>query len=285
MPQTWTVVVPVKRLAVAKSRLRGAVPAVPHATLALALATDTVRAVAGCVAVTEVVVVTDDARVTAALARQEGPAGGRRPARVRVVPDSPDAGLNAALRHGAATAVGPVAGITADLPALRPAELAAALTAAHDDPPGVRRFVADAPGDGTVLLTAPAGVPLDPRFGGGSAAAHAVSGAVPLTGDWPTLRRDVDTPTDLAAAVALGLGASTAAIVRGVYGDAMQGTVATFDATTRSGVLLLDDGTELPFPARAFDASGLRLLRLGQRLRVETDPTGEVVRVTLPTMA
>nr|WP_229688164.1 cold-shock protein [Micromonospora yangpuensis] len=65
----------------------------------------------------------------------------------------------------------------------------------------------------------------------------------------------------------------------------MQGTVATFDATTRSGVLLLDDGTELPFPARAFDASGLRLLRLGQRLRVETDPTGEVVRVTLPTMA
>ncbi|KWV31045.1 MULTISPECIES: cold-shock protein [Micromonospora] len=65
----------------------------------------------------------------------------------------------------------------------------------------------------------------------------------------------------------------------------MQGTVATFDASTRTGVLLLDDGTELPFPARAFDASGLRLLRLGQRLRVETDPDGGVVRVTLPTMA
>ncbi|MEH0939235.1 cold-shock protein [Micromonospora psammae] len=65
----------------------------------------------------------------------------------------------------------------------------------------------------------------------------------------------------------------------------MQGTVATFDAQTRTGVLLLDDGTELAFPARAFDASGLRLLRLGQRLRVETDPDGTVVRVTLPTMA
>ncbi|MEU8373570.1 cold-shock protein [Micromonospora sp. NPDC048894] len=65
----------------------------------------------------------------------------------------------------------------------------------------------------------------------------------------------------------------------------MQGTVATFDAQTRTGVLLLDDGTELPFPARAFDTSGLRLLRLGQRLRVETDPDGGVVRVTLPTMA
>ncbi|MBX7268518.1 cold-shock protein [Micromonospora sp. Llam7] len=65
----------------------------------------------------------------------------------------------------------------------------------------------------------------------------------------------------------------------------MQGTVATFDAANRSGLLLLDDGTELPFPARAFDASGLRLLRLGQRVRVETDAAGDVVRVTLPTMS
>ncbi|MEV0152118.1 cold-shock protein [Micromonospora sp. NPDC050686] len=65
----------------------------------------------------------------------------------------------------------------------------------------------------------------------------------------------------------------------------MQGTVASYDAQTRSGLLLLDDGTELPFPTRAFDASGLRLLRLGQRVRVETDERGEVIRVTLPTMA
>ncbi len=65
----------------------------------------------------------------------------------------------------------------------------------------------------------------------------------------------------------------------------MQGTVARYDAQTRSGLLLLDDGTELPFPAVAFDASGLRLLRLGQRVRVDTDERGEVVRVTLPTMA
>lgn len=65
----------------------------------------------------------------------------------------------------------------------------------------------------------------------------------------------------------------------------MQGTVATFDGATRSGVLLLDDGTELPFPAPAFDASGLRLLRLGQRVRVDTGPDGTVVRVSLPTMS
>lgn len=65
---------------------------------------------------------------------------------------------------------------------------------------------------------------------------------------------------------------------------AMQGTVATFDTQTRSGTLLLDDGTEVEFDTAAFDASGLRLLRLGQRLRVEYDGTGAVRRVTLPTL-
>ena len=62
----------------------------------------------------------------------------------------------------------------------------------------------------------------------------------------------------------------------------MQGTVATFDAQTRSGTLLLDDGTELPYPAAAFDASGLRLLRLGQRLTVERGADGAVLRLTMP---
>ncbi|MBB5112068.1 2-phospho-L-lactate guanylyltransferase [Micromonospora echinospora] len=271
----WTVVMPVKRLGAAKSRLRGALPGVPHEELALALAADTLRAARACPAVAGVLVVTDDARVRAA-----ADAAG-----ARVVAD-PAAGLNAAFRHGAAVA-GPraaVAGLTADLPALRPAELAAALRATE----GVRGFVADAPGGGTVLLAAPAGVPLAPQFGPGSAAAHAASGALPLAGDWPSLRRDVDTPADLATAAGLGLGPRTAALLAGGgvrYGAGMQGTVATYDASTRSGVLLLDDGTELAFPARAFDASGLRLLRLGQRVRIERDADGEVVRVTLPTMA
>ncbi|MEV6813934.1 2-phospho-L-lactate guanylyltransferase, partial [Micromonospora sp. NPDC051296] len=84
--------------------------------------------------------------------------------------------------------------------------------AAQAGPPGVRRFVADAPGTGTVLLAAPPGVPLDPRFGPDSAAAHLASGAHPLAGDWPSLRRDVDTAGDLAAALRLGLGPRTAAL-------------------------------------------------------------------------
>jgi cold shock CspA family protein len=63
----------------------------------------------------------------------------------------------------------------------------------------------------------------------------------------------------------------------------MQGTVAHFDPRTRSGTLLLDDGRTVAFPAEAFDASGLRLLRLGQRVRLEHDANGTLVRITLPT--
>jgi cold shock CspA family protein len=62
----------------------------------------------------------------------------------------------------------------------------------------------------------------------------------------------------------------------------MQGTVATFDPQTRTGTLLLDDGSELAFPEAAFRGSGMRLLRPGQRLVIETDPAGDVVRVRLP---
>jgi 2-phospho-L-lactate/phosphoenolpyruvate guanylyltransferase len=62
----------------------------------------------------------------------------------------------------------------------------------------------------------------------------------------------------------------------------MQGTVATFDPQSHTGTVLLDDGTELPFPAEAFRRSGLRLLRLGQRVTIEADPAGAVARVSLP---
>ena len=56
----------------------------------------------------------------------------------------------------------------------------------------------------------------------------------------------------------------------------MQGTVADLRRRApRTGSLLLDDGTPADFPAAAFAASGLRLLRLGQRVRLESaTPTG-----------
>jgi 2-phospho-L-lactate guanylyltransferase len=100
--------------------------------------------------------------------------------------------------------------LAGDLPALRPDQLNAALTAAR---PG-RAFVADAAGSGTVLLAVVPGEPLNPLFGLGSAAAHAASGARPLEGDWPGLRQDVDTPADLATVLGLGAGPHTCALLR-----------------------------------------------------------------------
>jgi 2-phospho-L-lactate/phosphoenolpyruvate guanylyltransferase len=208
---SWALVVPVKRLAVAKTRLRSTSIGVPHDRLVLALAQDTVRAALACPLVTELLVVTDDPVATAALARLGA----------QVVPDKPDAGLNAAISYGAAL-IDPahwVAALTADLPALRPAELAAALRATATTQR--RGFVPDAAGTGTTLLATPPGVPLDPRFGTGSAARHLASEARDLTrrpgeseGAWPSVRRDVDTRADLAEAERLGLGPHTSALWR-----------------------------------------------------------------------
>ncbi|MCU7723639.1 2-phospho-L-lactate guanylyltransferase [Actinoplanes sp. KI2] len=202
MVRDWTAIIPVKRLSAAKTRLRGAVPAARHADLALAMVRDTVSAVLAGSAVAELLVVTDDPVVAAAVTVLGA----------TVVPDRPGADLNAAMRFGADEVAGLGrfrAVLAGDLPALRPEQLDAALGAATG-----RSFVADAAGTGTVLLAAPPGEPLDPRFGLGSAVAHATSGATPLTGDWPGLRQDVDTPADLALVLALGAGRHTCALLR-----------------------------------------------------------------------
>jgi 2-phospho-L-lactate guanylyltransferase len=203
----WSVVVPVKRVERAKTRLRDAVPGTDHAALVLALAADTVQAVLAAGPVARVVVVTDDPRAAAELALLGA----------LVVPDVPDAGLNPALRHGAAAAAGygpadGVAVVGSDRPALRPADLADVLRLAGRHG---RSFLPDAAGTGTALLAALPGVPLDPRFGPGSAAAHAASGAVALGGAWDSLRHDTDTAADLGVARQLGVGARTAAVLAG----------------------------------------------------------------------
>jgi 2-phospho-L-lactate guanylyltransferase len=63
----------------------------------------------------------------------------------------------------------------------------------------------------------------------------------------------------------------------------VQATLRTFDAATRTGDVLLDDGTVVAFDAAAFDASGLRLLRIGQRVRLEVDAASRVTLVTIAT--
>jgi 2-phospho-L-lactate guanylyltransferase len=222
----WTVVMPVKVLGRAKSRL--AVLAGPRRPeLALALASDTVAAVLACPEVSRLLVVTSDALAAETLSELGA----------CVVPDRPDAGLNGALAYGAAEAArrwpgGGTAALTADLPALRPGELGAALTeaalteaalagtalagAVPGFPGGPGRgsaFMPDAAGVGTTLYAVVPGGDFAPRFEGASRARHAASGARELSLDnVDGLRRDVDTPDDLRAAVALGAGTRTTAL-------------------------------------------------------------------------
>jgi 2-phospho-L-lactate/phosphoenolpyruvate guanylyltransferase len=199
---TWSVLVPVKVLAQAKSRLAG-LSGPRRAELALALACDTVTAVLGSDAVARVIVITDDQVAAVALASLGA----------LITPDEPRDGLNAALRHGAAytaarwPGTGTVA-LSADLPALRPEQIGRALRAAAAWPTA---FVPDAAGDGTTLYSAAPGAAFRPAFGPGSRARHAAGGAAELGLDGiPGLRQDVDTPSDLREAVALGLGPHSA---------------------------------------------------------------------------
>ncbi|MEV5644577.1 2-phospho-L-lactate guanylyltransferase [Streptomyces flaveolus] len=201
----WTLVVPVKTLARAKSRLADTADDGVRPGLALAFAQDTVTAALACPAVTDVAVVTDDLRAGRELANLGA----------RVVPDEPGGGLNAALAHGAAAVrsarpESPVAALNADLPALRPAELTRVLGAAAQFR---RAFLPDAAGIGTTLLTAAPGHELAPAFGPDSRALHRTSGAVELRVDAvDSVRQDVDTGSDLRTALALGVGPHTAAV-------------------------------------------------------------------------
>jgi 2-phospho-L-lactate guanylyltransferase len=205
----WTVIVPVKPSAVGKSRLgRGA-------GIARAIAMDTIAATiaATVTAATEagdlqVIVVTADPLVA-----DEAAALG-----AHVVRESHPAGLAAAIASGlAAAGKGPDdptiarAVLLGDLPALRPAELAAALSSASAYP---RAFVPDAEGTGSTLVTANAGSAFVHFFGRDSAQHHLDAGLIAL--ELPatsTLRRDVDVEEHLDQAMLAGLGPRTAAML------------------------------------------------------------------------
>lgn len=256
-PGAWQLILPVKGGPTAKSRLRGPDPA--RADLAMAMALDCLEAVLATQRVAGATVVTGDA-ATAAAARALG-AQARRPAH-------PDGGLGPAVLDGiAGVEAGPVAVLLADVPALRPADLEEALRAVEAALAEVpAAFVPDAEGTGTVLLAAFSAADLVPAFGPASARAHARLGARRLDLDLPRLRRDVDTPAALAAALALGVGPRTLGTLGG-----MQATVLTFDPATRRGSVVTDDGLRLAMPAVALAGSGLRHLRPGQRVTCRRD--------------
>ncbi|WP_404434260.1 2-phospho-L-lactate guanylyltransferase [Microbacterium lacus] len=201
----WAVIIPVKPTSVGKSRLD--LPTVDRVTLARAIALDTIAAAAACSAVSQVYVVTDDGALIA-LAFDIP--------RLRFVPEDDGSGtlrgIDAAVAAGAEAAGEgmPRAALLGDLPALRPGDLATALTAAgaHE-----RAAVADAEGTGTTLVTARSGIPLSTSFGEGSYGRHLELGCVALDlADDSTVRRDVDTAAQLKVAAGLGLGPRTSGL-------------------------------------------------------------------------
>ena len=197
------VVIAVKRLTAAKTRLAPVFSAATRESIVLAMLVDTINAVTAVSAVQTVTIVTPD----------EGAAAAAKELGALVLTDPTPEGhrdpLNNALLAAEAMARDDSANIVAlqgDLPALQAVELAEAIAAARAHP---RSFVADRHRTGTSALFS-FGVPLDPRFGADSAERHRRSGALELTGAWPGLRCDIDTPEDLLMARGLGIGSATA---------------------------------------------------------------------------
>ncbi|OBG69296.1 MULTISPECIES: 2-phospho-L-lactate guanylyltransferase [unclassified Mycobacterium] len=196
-------IVAVKRLAAAKTRLAPVFSARTRESVVLAMLIDTLTAATRVDALGSITVVTPD-EAAAAAATELG---------AEVLADPTPEGHGDPLNNAIATAERAVGGffpnivvLQGDLPALQTQELAEAIAAARQHR---RSFVADRLATGTAALFA-FGAQLDPQFGADSAARHRRSGAIELTGAWPGLRCDVDTPDDLAAARRLGVGAATA---------------------------------------------------------------------------
>lgn len=190
----WTLVIPVKGNSLSKSRLGGS--AQWRASIAHAMALDSVEAALAAVLVVEVIVVTSGDR-----AIDFETLGAR-------VIAQPGEGLDAAVSLGLSVASAPSAVLLGDVPALQPAELDAALTLAAGSELSV---VTDSDGSGTVLLASRSGAHA-PAFGEGSAARHRAAGYVELpVAAASGLRCDVDTVEQLRA---LGdrVGARTAAL-------------------------------------------------------------------------
>jgi 2-phospho-L-lactate guanylyltransferase len=195
-------IVAVKRLATAKTRLAPVFSAATRESVVLAMLVDTLTAAARVSSVRHITVITPD-DVAAAAASELG---------AQVLSDPTPAGHPDPLNNAITAAERAVAGsipnivvLQGDLPALQTQELAEAIAAARHHE---RSFVSDRLGTGTAALFAFA-APLDPHFGPDSCARHRRSGAIELTGAWPGLRCDIDTPDDLAVARRLGIGPAT----------------------------------------------------------------------------
>ncbi|MDT5202575.1 MAG: 2-phospho-L-lactate/phosphoenolpyruvate guanylyltransferase [Mycobacterium sp.] len=192
----------VKRLAAAKTRLAPMFSAPTREKVVLAMLVDTLTAAARVSSVRRITVVTPD-DVAAAAAAELGAEVLSDP-----TPDGHPDPLNnaiAAAERVLSKSASNIVVLQGDLPALQTQELTEAIAAARQHE---RSFVADRLGTGTAALCA-FGTALRPQFGPNSAARHRHSGAIELTGAWPGLRCDIDTPDDLIVARRLGVGPAT----------------------------------------------------------------------------
>jgi 2-phospho-L-lactate guanylyltransferase len=203
------VVVPVKPPALGKSRLVGLGDEVRR-DVAEAIALDTAQAAASTPGVEAVLVVTDDFRLASSMSALG----------CEVIPDGTSQDLNATLVQAVAEVVRrwpgavPVA-LCADLPRLRPVELAGVLReVAGHVAAGRSAFVPDRAGTGTTLYAAPA-EHFDPGFGADSAARHRSAGAVEAGTSATTVRTDVDDLADLGEALVAGVGPHTSRACEG----------------------------------------------------------------------
>jgi 2-phospho-L-lactate guanylyltransferase len=205
-----TIVIPVKAIRLAKTRLRGA-PSDREA-LAKAFALDTARVVIDAVGVARVIFVAGDEETSNELL----PLGCAVLLEDRTRGADP---LNAAIMQGRKWAVKhfphePIAVVPSDLPSLTPAALQGFLlkSEAHR-----LSFCTDMESTGTTIFSAAVPQALRTAYGEHSALAHRTLGAVHIEDVDERARQDVDTIADLAKAQRLGVGPRTAAAMR-TYG-------------------------------------------------------------------
>ena len=229
----WTVLLPVKVLAQAKSRL-AVLAGERRRELALALASDTVSAVVACPEVARVIVVTSDPvagpRLSSLGARviPEAPRAARRPRRPAEPAAEPGRQPAPAQRGAAARRGGGVAALAgnrargADGRPARAAPGRAGRGAARGVGRGrPRRSCRTPPAWARRCTRSCPARQFRPMYGGASRARHAAGGATELALDGIAgLRQDVDTPDDLRAAVALGVGPRTAEVAAELLADA-----------------------------------------------------------------
>ncbi|WP_426243323.1 2-phospho-L-lactate guanylyltransferase [Nocardioides sp. LHG3406-4] len=203
--QPWMAIVPQKSLSRAKSRLD--LPDVARWRVARAMLVDTVFALGQVKGLDRVIIAWEDPDDVSWM-----------PVMPRVVHHVvPGSDLNGAIStvEEQVAAEVPQSGrlvVPGDLPACSSVQMDELVAQVAQV---ARSFLRDAHGAGTTVLAARDNTLLSPQYGRSSARQHLSTGAHPLdAARFPSVTRDVDTMTDLYAALRLGVGRATRTVTR-----------------------------------------------------------------------